>query len=179
MQSRETHLPAAANLLSMSLESDVLTYPAFFAVLGLLCAMIALIDIRHGIIPNGLNLSVAAVGLLKVAIAGGFTAGAESVAEAVATGIVFLLLRQLYFVWRKIDGLGLGDVKLLAASAPWISIAGIPMQLLIAALAALTAMGCLHLAGHAMTRRTSLPFGPFLALSLLVTVAAQRWSGIS
>jgi leader peptidase (prepilin peptidase)/N-methyltransferase len=178
MQSPETHLSVAANLLSMLLESDVLTYPAFFAALGLLCAVIALIDIRHGIIPNGLNLSVAAVGLLKVSIAGGFMAGAESVAEAVATGVIFLLLRQLYFAWRKIDGLGLGDVKLLAASAPWIGIAGIPTQLLIAALAALATMGSLHLGGHAMNRRTSLPFGPFLAFGLLITIAAQQWLGI-
>ena len=178
MQSRETHLSVAANLLSMLLESDALTFSALFAALGLLCAMISLIDIRHGIIPNGLNLSVAAVGLLKVSIAGGFMADAESVAEVVATGVVFLLLRQLYFAWRKIDGLGLGDVKLLAASATWIGIAGVPMQLLIAALAALATMGSLHLAGHAVTGRTSLPFGPFLALGLLMTIAAQQWLGI-
>ena len=35
-----------------------------------------------------------------------------------------------------------------------------------------------HLAGHNLTRRTSLPFGPFLALGLLAAVGAQRWSGL-
>ena len=178
MQSREAHLSVASNLLSMLPESDVPTFLVFFAALGLLCTAIALIDIRHGIIPDGLNLSIAALGLLKASIVGGFAAGAEAGAEAVATGIIVLLLRQLYFIWRKIDGLGLGDVKLLAASAPWVGIAGIPMQLLIAALAALATMGGLHLAGHTMTRRTSLPFGPFLAIGLLMTIAAQQWLGI-
>jgi leader peptidase (prepilin peptidase) / N-methyltransferase len=178
MRSREERMSVAPSLLSMLLEFDALTFLACYATLGLLCAAIALIDIRHGIIPDGLNISVAALGLLKVSIAGGFAAGAEAAAETIATGVVFLLLRRLYFVWRKVDGLGLGDVKLLAASAPWVGITGIPMQLLIAALAALATMGGLHLAGHAMTRRTSLPFGPFLAIGLLMTIAAQPWLGI-
>ena len=130
-------------------------------------------------VPARLNLSVAALGLLNTWITGGLVAGAEAAAEAVATGIVFLLLRQFYFAWRKIDGLGLGDVKLLAACAPWVGIAGIPMLLLIAALSALAAMGSLRLAGQPMTRQTSLPFGPFLAIGLLLTIAAQQWFAIA
>jgi leader peptidase (prepilin peptidase)/N-methyltransferase len=178
MQSCEANSSVASGLIHMLLESDAPTSLAFLVPLALLCVAIALIDIRHGIIPDGLNLAIAALGLLKVAIAGGFATGAEAMAEAIMTGIVFLLLRQLYLAWRRIDGLGLGDVKLLAASAPWLGIVGLPMQLLIAALAALATMGSLHLAGHPMTRQTSLPFGPFLAIGLLTTIAAQRWLGI-
>ena len=177
MQSREAGSSFAPGVVHMSSESDALIFLALFASLGLLCAAIALIDIRHGIIPDSLNISIAALGLLKVAAAGGLAAGAEAVTEAVITGIVFLLLRRLYLAWRKIDGLGLGDVKLLAASALWVGIAGIPMMLLISALTALASMGGLHIAGQAMTRQTSLPFGPFLAIGLLITIAAQQWLG--
>jgi leader peptidase (prepilin peptidase)/N-methyltransferase len=162
----------------MLLEFDALIFLAFYAALTLLCAAIALIDIRQGIIPDGLNVSIAALGLVKVLIAGGFAAVVEAVTEAVATGVVFMLLRQLYFVWRRIDGLGLGDVKLLVASALWVGIAGIPMLLLIAALVALATMGSLHLAGWAMTRQTSLPFGPFLVIGLMMTIASQQWLGL-
>jgi len=35
---------------------------------------------------------------------------------AAAIGVIFWLLQRFYFVWRKIDGLGLGDVKFLAAA---------------------------------------------------------------
>jgi leader peptidase (prepilin peptidase)/N-methyltransferase len=178
MQSREAYWSVARNPLSMLLESEALTFPALFVALGLLCVAIALIDIRQGIIPDGLNVSVVALGLLKVWIAGGFAAGAEVVAEVVSTGVVLLLLRQLYFVWRKMDGLGLGDVKLLAASAPWVGIAGIPMLLLIAALVALATIGSLHLAGRPITRQTSLPFGPFLTIGLMMTITAQQWLGL-
>ena len=164
-------------MVRMLANSEVAQFLAFFAPLCLLCGALALIDIRHGIIPDELNLSIAGLGLLKAAVAGGFAASAEAIIEAAAIGGTFWLLRRLYFMWRKIDGLGLGDVKFLAATAPWIGVGGIPMLLLIAAITALGAAGGLRLAGQTMTRQTSLPFGPFLAMGLLLTLAAQQWLG--
>jgi leader peptidase (prepilin peptidase)/N-methyltransferase len=80
------------------------------------------------------------------------------------------LLRRLYFAIRKIQGLGLGDVKFVAAAAAWVGIAGIPVMLLAATLTALATAGVLQIAGRSMTRQTSLPFGPFLAIGL--------WAGL-
>jgi leader peptidase (prepilin peptidase)/N-methyltransferase len=79
---------------------------------------------------------------------------------------------------RKIQGLGLGDVKFLAASAQWVGVTGLPVLLSIAALTALIAIGGAQLAGQNLTRETSLPFGPFLALGLLSALAAQQWLGV-
>jgi leader peptidase (prepilin peptidase) / N-methyltransferase len=147
----------------------------FFTLLCLLCGALALIDIRRGIIPNRLNLAIAALGLLKAIIAGGVMAGIEAGGEGVAIGAIFWLLRRFYFALRKTQGLGLGDVKFLAATGPWIGIAGLPALLLIATLAALAAAGGLQLAGRNITRQSSLPFGPFLALGLLLTVVLQQF----
>jgi leader peptidase (prepilin peptidase)/N-methyltransferase len=149
----------------------------FSAALCLLCGALALIDIRRGIIPDRLNLSIAGLGLMKAVSAGGAAAGIEAICEGAAVGLIFWLLRRLYFIWRKIQGLGLGDVKFLAAATPWIGIAGIPMLLLIATLTALAAAGGLQLAGRDMTRQTSLPFGPFLAVGLLLTFVSQQVLG--
>lgn len=145
-----------------------------FSTLCLLSAGLAWIDIRDGIIPDWLNLSVAGLGLAKVVIVGGLVAGIEATGEGAAIGVIFWLLRRLYFEWRKIQGLGLGDVKFLAAAGIWIHIAGLPMLLLFAALTALAAAGVMQLAGRDMTRRTSLPFGPFLALGLLLALVIQQ-----
>src|SRR6202043_3136872 len=139
---------------------------ASFVLLCLLSAGLAWIDIRHGIIPDWLNLTIAGLGLSKAVILGGPFAGLEAACEGAAIGLIFWLLRRLYFVLRKIQGLGLGDVKFLAAAGPWIGIAGMPTLLLIATLTALVAAGGLQLAGRDMTRQTSLPFGPFLAIGL-------------
>jgi leader peptidase (prepilin peptidase)/N-methyltransferase len=56
--------------------------------------------------------------------------------------------------------------------------AAMPMLLLIAALSALLAVGGAQLAGQSLTRQTSLPFGPFLALGLVSAAAAQQWLGL-
>jgi leader peptidase (prepilin peptidase)/N-methyltransferase len=149
----------------------------FFAPLCLFGGVLALIDIRHGIIPDWLNLSIAGLGLAKVVTAGGSVAGIEAACEGAAVGLIFWLLRRLYFGLRKIQGLGLGDVKFLAAAGIWIGIAGLPILLLIAALTALAAAGIMQLAGRDMTRRTSVPFGPFLAIGLLLTLVTQQFLG--
>jgi leader peptidase (prepilin peptidase)/N-methyltransferase len=161
----------------MPVDTETLQLLGFSAALCLLCVALALIDIRRGIIPDGLNLFIAGLGLMKAVSTGGAAGGIEAICEGVAVGLIFWLLRRLYFIWRKIQGLGLGDVKFLAAVTPWIGIAGIPMLLLIATLTALLTAGSLQLAGRDMTRQTSLPFGPFLALGLLVTFLSQQFLG--
>jgi len=42
-------------------------------------------------------------------------------------GAIVWPLRRLYFRWRNLQGFGLGDVKLLAASGVWIGIAGVSL----------------------------------------------------
>jgi leader peptidase (prepilin peptidase)/N-methyltransferase len=147
----------------------------FFAPLCLFGGVLALIDIRYGIIPDWLNLSIAGLGLAKVVVVGGSVAGIEAAGEGATIGLIFWLLRRLYFGLRKIQGLGLGDVKFLAAAGIWIGVAGLPILLLIATLTALAAAGTMQLAGRDMTRRTSVPFGPFLAIGLLLTLVARQF----
>ena len=159
----------------MSANTETLQFLGFFAPLCLLCAALALTDIRRGIIPNGFNLSIAGLGLLKTVVTGGATVTLEAGCEGAAIGLIFWLLRQGYFALRKTQGLGLGDVKFLAAAGTWIGIAGLPTLLLAATLAALAAAGGLQLAGRAMNRQSSLPFGPFLAIGLLLAVIAQQF----
>jgi leader peptidase (prepilin peptidase)/N-methyltransferase len=163
----------------MFANTAALQFLSFYALLCVACIALALIDLRRRIIPDGLNLSIAGIGLVKVFVASGAIAGIEAAGDGVATGVIFWLLRRLYFVVRKNHGLGLGDVKFLAAAGPWVSLAGIPTLLLIATLMALAAVGSLQLAGQQMTRQTSLPFGPFLAIGLLLTLVIQQWLGAS
>ena len=90
-----------------------------FGLLCLLGVVLAWIDIRHGIIPDWLNLTIAGLGLSKAVIIGGLPAGLEAACEGAAIGAIFWLLRRLYFAFREVQGLGLGDVKFLAAAGIW------------------------------------------------------------
>jgi leader peptidase (prepilin peptidase)/N-methyltransferase len=146
-----------------------------FGLLCLLCAILAWIDIRHGIIPDWLNLTIAGVGLSKAVIIDGPYAGFEAACEGAAIGAIFWLLRRLYFAFRQIQGLGLGDVKFLAAAGIWVGVSGLPMLLLVATLTALACAGIMQLAGRQLSGQTLLSFGPFLAVGLLFTDLQQHW----
>ena len=148
----------------------------FFALLCLLSGVLAWIDIRHGIIPDWLNATIAGLGLSKAVVAGGVLAGLDAVCEGAAIGVVFWLLRRLYFAFRKIQGLGLGDVKFLAAAGLWIGVAGLPILLVVATLTALACAGVMQFTGRQLTAQTSMSFGPFLAIGLLFAwVLQQHW----
>ncbi len=146
-----------------------------FGLLCLLCAVLAWIDIRYGIIPDWLNLTIAGLGLSKAVIIGGPLAGLEAACEGAVVGAIFWLLRRLYFAFREVQGLGLGDVKFLAAAGIWSGIEGLPMLMLVGALTALTCAGITQLAGRPLSRQTSISFGPFLAIGLLFTLGLQQF----
>jgi leader peptidase (prepilin peptidase) / N-methyltransferase len=159
----------------MSIITEQLWFLGLFAALCLLCGWLSLIDIQRGIIPDQLNLLVAVLGLIKTIGGGGPADAIAACCQAAIIGALFWLLRQLYFSWRKAQGLGLGDVKFLAAAGTWIGIAGLPILLLIATSMALATAGGLQFAGREMNRQTSLPFGPFLACGLVLTALFQQF----
>lgn len=159
----------------MDFQTPGMVVGAFFGLLCLLSIVLAWIDIRHGIIPDWLNLTIAVLGLAKAVVASGPLAGLQAACEGAAIGAAFWLLRRLYFGFRKIQGLGLGDVKLLAAAGIWVGIAGLPMLLMVAALTALACAGLMQLAGRQLTGQTSLSFGPFLAIGLLLASGTQQY----
>jgi leader peptidase (prepilin peptidase) / N-methyltransferase len=146
-----------------------------FALLCLLCAILAWIDIRDGIIPDWLNLAIAGLGLVKIMLTVDLSAALEAIGEGIAIGGVFWLLRRLYFAVRGIQGLGLGDVKFLGAAGVWVGVAGIPPVLLVATMTALACAGVMQISGRALTAQTSLSFGPFLAAGLLLTSGFQQY----
>jgi leader peptidase (prepilin peptidase)/N-methyltransferase len=148
------------------------------ALLSIASLALAWIDLRRGLIPDWLNLVIALIGLARVAALDGAAAALIASCEGITVGVTVWMLGEFYFRLRKVQGLGLGDVKLLAASGVWIGLVGVPVQLLVASLTALAAAATLKLAGRAMTRQTSLPFGPFLVLGLLTALWIEEAGGL-
>jgi len=145
-------------------------------LLCLLSGTLAWIDLRRGIIPDWLNLAIAGVGLGRALLTGGVATGFNAAWQGLLIALVAWLLRWVYFKVRKVQGLGLGDVKFLGAAGFCIGLAGLPILLIIATLTALITAGIMLLAGERITRQTTLSFGPFLAIALVATVSLQQLS---
>jgi leader peptidase (prepilin peptidase)/N-methyltransferase len=147
---------------------------ALSAYLFFAMALITLVDLRHFIIPDLLSLPAIPIGIAANAMAGpdgGWLAGMTSgLAGAFIGGGAFYLLRAAYFMVRRIEGLGLGDVKLAAVAGAWLGPAALAPACLAATLSAIAGL-LLHAAisgRHTLHPRRTVPFGSFIAPTILV-----------
>ena len=146
-----------------------------FCYLAALGVPLALIDVREHRLPDALTLPSYPASLLLLGVAAPFVPDGTGrfshalIGMAAAVAMFFLLL--LAFP----AGLGMGDVKLagpLGAYLGWLGATAFLAGLLAAwLLAAVT--GLALLLAHRATRKTQIPFGPFLiAATLGVALAA-------
>jgi leader peptidase (prepilin peptidase)/N-methyltransferase len=95
--------------------------------------------------------------------------GLRGAISACATALVLLLLRWVYSLVRRRQGLGLGDVKLAAAIAAWLGARQMCVVFFLAVVTgALTALLVLAIRGRKIARQEgplAVPFGTFLALA--------------
>lgn len=132
-------------------------------VLGWVLLTLAIIDSRTGLLPDLLTLPLLALGLALAATEGGAAVLSRAVG-AIAGFTTFAVIRWLYQRWRGRDGLGLGDVKLMAAAGAWVSSEGLPSVVLIGALVGLAMALTGPLLGRRLALDQRLAFGPGLCL---------------
>lgn len=142
----------------------------------LLLIAVAWIDAEHRIIPDELSAGLLAFGLW----ARGFHLQGFAASTAGALGGVVLLggAAWAYRRWRGIDGLGGGDVKLIAGLGAFLGLPGLVITVLLASAAGSLVGFGLMIRGRADTQ-TALPFGTFLAAAGVCALAAgpALWSG--
>ncbi|MCW5732020.1 MAG: prepilin peptidase [Alphaproteobacteria bacterium] len=143
--------------------------PAIDALLLFLLLALAAADAYRYILPDVLTLGLLGIGL-AVAFAGlGPLSLTDAATGALAGGGGLYAISAIYRRWRGREGVGLGDVKLIAAGGAWIGWAGLPGAVLVAALAGLIFALLLGLLRRRPLRAgTRLPFGVFLTLGIWV-----------
>jgi leader peptidase (prepilin peptidase)/N-methyltransferase len=151
------------------------------------CALLlalAVCDAETMQLPDALTLPLLALGVLYRAGDGLFgewdrgaayawhaalALGVRGAISAAATALALLLLRWIYSLVRRRQGLGLGDVKLAAAIAAWLGARQMCVVFFLAVVTgALTALLLLALRGHKRDKSAgplAVPFGTFLALA--------------
>ncbi len=133
-------------------------------ILGWWLLTLGWIDARYWLLPDLLTLPLILAGLAAAAIFDPEQLTGRALGAALGY-LVLLMIAALYQALRGREGLGRGDAKLLAASGAWVGAAALPQVILLAALSALAAAGCLRLGGVRLGAHSPMPFGPFLALA--------------
>lgn len=142
------------------------------------CAMIVLfvIDLQHRILPNVITLPGVVVGLvLSVWLPPGWMA---SLVGALAGGGVLFAIAESYYRLRGVEGLGMGDVKMLAMIGAFLGWQLAFVTLVLASLAgSIVGVGIIATGRGGM--KAALPFGTFLSIGALVAAVAGdgllRW----
>jgi leader peptidase (prepilin peptidase) / N-methyltransferase len=142
-----------------------------FALTCLLAA-IAWIDWRRFVIPNELNLALAASGVIVSVLVLGH-ALVSVLAESAITIAAFLLIGKIYGRVRGKAGLGGGDIKFLGAAAAWVGALGIPWVVLFASISGLIFVVACGISGNCGELNKRIAFGPHLSLALIAVWLLQ------
>lgn len=121
-----------------------------------------LVDVEFRIIPDRFSIGGWVVAMSAALATGTPHWGDALLGSALGFGI-FLAMALFYEKVRKIEGLGMGDVKMMAWLGAWLGAWAVPQLVLIASLSAMI-VGLVSMRTSGEGMRTALPFGPFLAL---------------
>lgn len=143
---------------------QALVYFAFIATLW----VVTLIDIDHRIIPDAISLPGIPIFFLASLALPGMTVK-ESVLGILIGGGSLYAIALAYSVIQKADGMGGGDIKLLAMIGALVGWKGVLFTLFASsALGTVTGIGLMIANGKTM--KMAVPFGPFLSAGAVVYI---------
>ena len=142
----------------------------FLSILFLLYTIIFFIDLKHYIIPDSLNFIIIGLGLAKTFVPNFDTILIHDLTQSIVGGIVgyfsIWIIIYLYRVVKNIEGMGLGDAKLMAGIGFLFGWQSILPVLFISSV-----FGLLFVSPSLISKKKNLtskiPFGPFIILACI------------
>jgi leader peptidase (prepilin peptidase) / N-methyltransferase len=136
----------------------------FFSILLILF----FIDLETFFLPDCLTIPLMLAGILKSLL---YPFPIDPI-NAIVGGLVgffaLFITNAIYKFWRKVDGFGFGDFKLLAGLGVWFGAAFIIPIIVLGALIALSMVGLLCLVGRKLNLQMMIPFGPALITATII-----------
>jgi leader peptidase (prepilin peptidase) / N-methyltransferase len=127
---------------------------------------IIFIDIHHQIIPDVISLPGILIGFC-FSFFNQQISWLDSLLGILLGGGVLYAIAMAYYFWRKQDGMGGGDIKLLAMLGAFLGWQSLPFIIFASSLSG-SVVGIFTLAAKRKDSNTRIPFGPFLSLAALV-----------
>ena len=136
------------------------------------CALIALagIDFEHFLLPDAITLPGLALGLL-VSLGAEWIDWRQALLGAALGGGGLWLLAQLWVLLRHEEGMGLGDVKMLAMVGAFLGWQGVLVTVFLGSLVG-ALVGLALIAAGRLDLGSRLPFGVFLSGGAMVALFA-------
>lgn len=136
-----------------------------YSIMFLFLIPVFFIDLYHRLILDKLTIPMAVLGLLFTLMNDSDVRFLEAVLTALGIIILLLFIAWIYEKVRQREGIGGGDIKLLAALSIYIGVLSISFVIFISSLLAVIIALI-----TAKTQKHEIPFGPFLAITSLFWV---------
>ena len=140
-------------------------------ILSIFFLIIYFIDLKHFIIPNELTYPLIVLGFGKTFLTNQnyfiFPDYLNSIIGGVAGYTIIWLIIFFYKKLKNIEGMGLGDAKLLAVMGFWFGWICLPFILFFSSLIALIT-NVPSLLNKTKDLQTKIPFGPYIILGCIV-----------
>ncbi|PLY02885.1 MAG: prepilin peptidase [Desulfuromonas sp.] len=150
--------------------------PVFWVFVSLLIC-ISFIDYDHQIIPNVISLPGIVLGFVFSFLLPGMP-WLDSLLGIVAGGGSLWLVAFIYYLLTRAEGMGMGDVKLLAMIGAFLGYQAVLPVIFIASLLG-SVVGILLMVITRSGRKLAIPFGPYLSMAALITLlwgdALLKW----
>jgi leader peptidase (prepilin peptidase)/N-methyltransferase len=128
--------------------------------------VIIFIDIRHQIIPDIISLPGIALGFVFSFINSTVT-WQSSLIGLLAGGGILYAIALFYMIVRKTEGMGGGDIKLLAMIGAWLGYQSLPFVIMTSSLSG-AIIGIILLRSQKKNSNTRIAFGPFLSGAAII-----------
>ena len=146
-------------------------FPETALWLALICTLILIsfIDLDHRIIPDILSLPGIPFFMLFSVLTGQLTF-IQSLTGILAGGGVLYLVGLIYYLLKKIEGMGGGDIKLLAMIGAAVGLKGVVFTIFTGSVLGTVVGIILMIYGRAIDTKLKIPFGPFLSAGAVLYI---------
>ncbi len=145
-----------------------------FAILSIFFIIIFFIDLKHFIIPNTLTFPLMAIGFIKSFDPNLNTSIFPNYLNSLLGGIIgYLIIWTIIYLYKKfrnIEGMGLGDAKLLSAIGFWFGWISLPFIIFISSLVALLVVAP-SLVNKSKKMSSEIPFGPYIIIGCILFIS--------
>jgi leader peptidase (prepilin peptidase)/N-methyltransferase len=148
-----------------------LSYLIYFAFVAALI-VITVIDLYHQIIPDVISLPGIGVGLLASLIISQITFSNSLLGILVGGGSLFLIATVYQWLFKR-EGMGGGDVKLLAMIGAFLGWKAVILTIFLGSLIG-SITGIILMVSKGKDFKYAIPFGPFLSLGAVIALFYQN-----